>query len=78
MLKSIFGPTGAFKSWTFWGLVGTIAGAAVGHFDPSVSPAVTGAVQIGGLVVTAAGLRRAHNKTVKAIADLIAGLAERR
>ncbi len=78
MLKSIFGPTGAFKSWTFWGLVGTLTGTIVGHFDPSVSPAITSGVQVGGLVVTALGLRRAHNKTVAAIANLIAELAERR
>jgi hypothetical protein len=78
MLKSIFGPTGVFKSLTFYGVVTALTGVVVGHYDPNVSPAVANGVQIAGLVVTTLGLRRAHNKAVAEIADLITQLAARR
>ena len=80
MLKGIFGSHGAFKSLTFWGVVGVLSGTVVGHFEPSLLPAnVDAGLQVAGTVAAVLGLRRSSNKTVAEIAKLVEGLnAQRR
>lgn len=79
MLSSIFGPKGAFKSLTFWGVIGALGGTLVQSFDPSVLPGqVESGLQIAGTAIAVLGLRKAHNKAVAQVADLIGQLAEKR
>lgn len=79
MLSSIFGSKGAFKSLTFWGVLGAVTGTVVQHFQSTILPEqVNQGLQIAGLAVTALGLRKAHNKTVAQVAELIGQLSEKR
>lgn len=79
MLSTIFGSKGAFKSLTFWGVLGAVTGTVVQHFEPTILPEqVNTGLQIAGLAITALGLRKAQNQTVAHVAELIGQLAEKR
>lgn len=79
MLKGIFGSQGAFKSLTFWGVMGAVSGTLVGHFEPSILPHnVDAGLQLAGTVTAILGLRRSSSKAVAEIAKLVESLNARR
>lgn len=79
MLKGIFGSQGAFKSLTFWGVVGALSGTVVGHFEPSLLPAnIDAGLQVAGTVVAVLGLRRSNSKAVAEVAKLVESLNSQR
>lgn len=76
MLKNIFGRDGAFRSWTFYGVVGGVLSSLVGHFEPGVlSAGQVAGLQVASLAVTALGLRRSQTKAVAELAELVQDLA---
>lgn len=79
MLKGIFGRQGAFKSLTFWGVLGAVTGTVVGYFEPTLLPAnVDAGLQVAGTVAAVLGLRRSSSKAVAEIAKLVESLNARR
>lgn len=65
-----------FKSLTIWGAVGVIVSVLLQAFDPhALGPTGNTVIQAAGILVGALGLRNAHAKSVREIADLVSGLA---